>query len=447
MTGDRLFIGPNVTEVARSCEEAATRAVAAFTEAQLLANSMDQLVEAVIADKVAQPIALKTQNHSIGTEIVTLPERRGLTVGNIYTPSAARPAHEALKASLYIPYTGTRQAFTYRPSCMPPTTPPEATLAGRDVVLAVITDPGAAVEVVEKQLLGLEENLQQWVAGVNADIATLEHQIRALVRDLLIRRLGMLRQRDTMATAFTIPVRPVNPDRALEIPVRRIGVVLSSSPSATPGGPQEWSLTDAVYERMITTIASFGHALERRPASARLLLPDEQTLRDWLMFLLSTNYETPDGSELFAGGETVNGKGKTDILIRHHNRNAFIGECKFWHGPKKFDEAIDQLLGYTVWRDTKAAIILLLRAGTPPPPSTARQDACRGISSTGKRRYPPTRPGAATTFSPHRTTTSAPSPSPSFLWSFPGQLGQRPANLGRPASARAHCRDKRTERP
>ena len=407
MTGDRLFTGPNVAEVARTCEEAATRAVGAFTEAELLANSQDQLVEAVIADKVAQPVALETQDHSIGTEVVALPERPGLTVGNIYMPSAARPTREALKASLYIPYTGTRQVFTYRPSRMPPTTPPEATLAGRDVVLSVITDPGAAVEVVEKQLLGLEENLQQWVAGVNADIVTLERQIRALVRDLLTRRLGVLRQRDTMATAFTIPVRPVNPDRALEIPVRRIGIVLSSSPSATTGGSQEWSLTDAVYERMITTITSFGHALERRPASARLLLPDEQTLRDWLMFLLSTNYETPDASELFVGGETVNGKGKTDILIRHQNRNAFIGECKFWHGPKKFGEAIDQLLGYTVWRDTKAAIILFITSRNATAAIDSATGCLQGIPSAGKRRYPPTRPGAATTFSPHRTTTSA----------------------------------------
>jgi hypothetical protein len=177
-----------------------------------------------------------------------------------------------------------------------------------------------------------------------------------------------------MAAAFTIPVRPVDPDRALEIPVRRIGVVLNSSPSATTGGSQEWSLTDAVYERMITTITSFGHALERRPARARLLLPDEQILRDWLMFLLSANYVAPDGSELFAGGETVNGKGKTDILIRHQNRNAFIGECKFWHGPKKFGEAIDQLLGYTVWRDTKAAIILFITSRN----ATAAIDSAAG---------------------------------------------------------------------
>ncbi|NMM31816.1 MAG: hypothetical protein HHJ10_12470 [Cellulomonas sp.] len=34
-----------------------------------------------------------------------------------------------------------------------------------------------------------------------------------------------------------------------------------------------------------------------------------------------------------------------------------------WHGEKKFGEAIDQLVSYTVWRDTKAALILFIRSG------------------------------------------------------------------------------------
>ena len=36
----------------------------------------------------------------------------------------------------------------------------------------------------------------------------------------------------------------------------------------------------------------------------------------------------------------------------------FIAECKFWHGPKGFNEAIDQLLGYLSRRDTKTAILV-----------------------------------------------------------------------------------------
>src|SRR5262249_55009856 len=62
-----------------------------------------------------------------------------------------------------------------------------------------------------------------------------------------------------------------------------------------------------------------------------------------------------------ATGETFNAAGKTDILVREGNRNLFIGECKIWHGSNKFAEAIDQLLGYLTWRDTKSALIVFSR--------------------------------------------------------------------------------------
>ena len=57
-------------------------------------------------------------------------------------------------------------------------------------------------------------------------------------------------------------------------------------------------------------------------------------------------------------GETFNCHGKTDILIRVKGKNIFIAECKIWRGEKGFLETIDQLLGYTSWRDTKTAILI-----------------------------------------------------------------------------------------
>ena len=62
-----------------------------------------------------------------------------------------------------------------------------------------------------------------------------------------------------------------------------------------------------------------------------------------------------------ATGETFNYLGKTDILIRDGNSNLFIAECKFWDGPKVLYETVDQILRYTSWRDTKAAIFLFNR--------------------------------------------------------------------------------------
>jgi hypothetical protein len=79
-------------------------------------------------------------------------------------------------------------------------------------------------------------------------------------------------------------------------------------------------------------------------------------IRDLLLFILNSNYQGA------ATGETFMGYGKTDILLRWRDRDAFIGECKYWGGSAKFTLAIEQLLGrYTIWRDTRVALILFIR--------------------------------------------------------------------------------------
>jgi hypothetical protein len=64
-----------------------------------------------------------------------------------------------------------------------------------------------------------------------------------------------------------------------------------------------------------------------------------------------------------AASEVFNGEGKTDILIRHERINVFIGECKIWNGRNSLEQALDQLFGYAVWRDTKTAVLLFVRQG------------------------------------------------------------------------------------
>ena len=79
---------------------------------------------------------------------------------------------------------------------------------------------------------------------------------------------------------------------------------------------------------------------------------EEEQIRDLILVDLNGHYEGA------AAGETFNAQGKTDILIRADERNVFIAECKFWKGQKAFHAAVDQILGYLTWRDTKAALIL-----------------------------------------------------------------------------------------
>ena len=96
-----------------------------------------------------------------------------------------------------------------------------------------------------------------------------------------------------------------------------------------------------------------AQVMERSPSAFQSM--GEEDLRQHFLVQLNGQFE---GN---ATGETFNVGGKTDILLRANDRNIFIAECKFWKGRKQFRAAIDQLLGYTAWRDTKTAIVLFTR--------------------------------------------------------------------------------------
>ena len=52
------------------------------------------------------------------------------------------------------------------------------------------------------------------------------------------------------------------------------------------------------------------------------------------------------------------------VLIRVEGKNIFIAECKLWTGAAGISEALDQLLGYAGWRDTKTALLVFNRKVT-----------------------------------------------------------------------------------
>ncbi|MBC6418125.1 MAG: hypothetical protein GDA44_04700, partial [Prochloron sp. SP5CPC1] len=104
------------------------------------------------------------------------------------------------------------------------------------------------------------------------------------------------------------------------------------------------------YNHIFKVIENMALVMERSPSA--FINMDEECLRSHFLVQLNGHFE---GN---ATGETLNYGGKTDILIRVDNKNIFIGECKFWGGPKKLTETLDQILNYSSWRDTKVAVIL-----------------------------------------------------------------------------------------
>ena len=124
-------------------------------------------------------------------------------------------------------------------------------------------------------------------------------------------------------------------------------------PISTQPYKPEPALDMAEYEYILSVISNMVLVMERSPSAFRDM--GEEHLRQHFLVPLNAHYEGQ------ATGETFNYKGKTDILIRSEGRNIFIAECKFWTGPSGLGDALDQLLGYTSWRDTKAALLIFNR--------------------------------------------------------------------------------------
>jgi hypothetical protein len=124
-----------------------------------------------------------------------------------------------------------------------------------------------------------------------------------------------------------------------------------------------------MYEDALKIMQNMTLVMERSPEAFRSM--NEEMLRQHFLVQLNGQFEGK------ATGETFNMGGKTDILLREGDRNVFIAECKFWKGSKAFGKAIDQLLGYTTWRDGKTAILLFNR-GTEPSAVLA------GVDTVGK---------------------------------------------------------------
>jgi hypothetical protein len=221
-----------------------------------------------------------------------------------------------------------------------------------------ITDTSMTSDAINARIDRMRADLVERTDWTNHDVAEWMPTMRAAILNAAKRRKQQLDQIAETTAGLKIPLRSSATDKQFHVPVTRKAVrVAKRAPGGSGGGGAvpEPALTDAIYEDVIRTVRSLATGVERLPRTARRFTEEE--FRDLILFVLNSNYEG------LARGEVFNGEGKTDILLPYENHNAFIGECKFWKGQKHFNEAVDQLLGYTVWRDTKAALLLFIKTG------------------------------------------------------------------------------------
>lgn len=198
------------------------------------------------------------------------------------------------------------------------------------------------------------ENIEQHLGWLREDAEAWRDELRRLAnRHVLNRRAKLIADRQ-LVESLGYPIKKRNASAETFRPPevrRRIPPSLPQS-SATPFQPEP-ALDNKYYDFILETIQNMSVMMERSPTTFHAM--DEQAIRTLILVHLNGHYRGE------ATGETFNFDGKTDILIRSDDRNIFIAECKFWHGPKKLSQAIDQILRYVAWRDTKTAILIFSR--------------------------------------------------------------------------------------
>jgi hypothetical protein len=362
-----LFTGHELREHFASRRRAADEAIQRLDPDALLGTPTEDLAASLVEEYTVRPLHLhadRMEQLKVEEAHVTAPPGRrdhGLLFHD-RNPFEMRHSSidglrllPAARVSVAVPFDGDPRLFHLRASTRSVGDLPHTHIEGTDLVLTYTSlnpTPEQIKGVVDREL-GLVQMNVEWI---NQDVREFSARFPGLVRAMIEARKARLLRGRGLEGALGIPVRrrPDAPTRPVPVTRKRMGLQRGRhQPTHAQPYRDEPVVNQVAYEEILDIIVAMGRAFERSPTTfARLR---EEELRDHFLIQLNGTFEGQ------AGGELFNGAGRTDILVRVADRNVFIGECKFWTGPKAFERAVAQLLSYLVWRDTKAALVLFIR--------------------------------------------------------------------------------------
>ena len=248
-----------------------------------------------------------------------------------------------------IPFEGDGDLFQFRASSFS-FNPPRGYVKGATVFISfenVTLDP----EQVKQDIENIVNNIEEYLAWIRNDCDGWNGRIQGLAEQCIQERKQRLLKQAGMVSSLGLPMKRDEAfAEASAIPIRRKRrpVVVSQTPNKE--FKPEPLLPDNEYDYILDVIDRLSLMIERSPTT--FVNMKEEEIRNIFLVHLNGHYENE------VAGETFNAHGKTDILIRAAERNVFIAECKFWTGAKAMSAAVNQILRYLTWRDTKATLII-----------------------------------------------------------------------------------------
>ena len=342
----RAFLEGKTTQMLREIEQ--------YDQTKLLNTSPHDLTGYFAEKFRVEPLQLRTDEIHITTAETLVDVHRDQD-RRFRNPSG--PFHvPGTRVAFHIPFAGDRALFDMVASTRT-YSPPGGSVSGGEVVVAYQVTEGGGAEQVKSKFANELREIAQHVGWIATDVAGFDRTLKLEAGVAIDKRRKRLLESQSMVADLGYPMRErTDAPRTYAVPeVRRKLMPAPPSASSAPFVPEP-ALDLQHYEHILDVIQNMVLVMERSPSAFQTM--SEEDLRQHFLVQLNAQYEGA------ATGETFNYEGKTDILIRANAKNIFIGECKFWDGPASLTRAIDQVLGYASWRDTKVAVLVFNRGGT-----------------------------------------------------------------------------------
>lgn len=345
-----LFSDADWFSVERNQLQKMAEEIAAVNGDRLLNTAVDDLARYFESKFNVEVPALITEEIVVDQRETKIDVRHDL---RRWIDDRSRPVYvPGTEVEVEIPFTGDAEVFRVQPTSYT-SNPPRAEIRSNALVLR-ISGADLSAEGVQHSINQTINDIQSYLSTLRTNAAGLNQQLFQRAKTAIeSRRQKLLADRNLVgALGFKMKQRDGN-QRTFSAPEvkRKIAPVMPTASSA-PYKPEP-VLNNEDYEHILGVLDNMVHVMERSPSAFHHM--DEEALRTHFLVQLNGHYEGQ------ATGETFNYEGKTDILVRSGDKNIFIAECKFWGGPKKLTETIDQMLGYSSWRDTKTAVIIFNR--------------------------------------------------------------------------------------
>jgi hypothetical protein len=261
------------------------------------------------------------------------------------------------RVTVYFPYTGDAQLFRLYGDTRPASPPPPVFEALDGFLSKTYDIPKDKLDSIDQLVKHEHSGAERFYAHVRRMAPEYNKEILNAARSILGDRLRELSENKAAQAKLNeskIAVRKRTDESArVLLPPKRTQLSIAQL-KTTIDPVREFVLGISEYDDILKTISSMVTVMERSPSVFASM--DEESLRTILLVALNGLYEGQ------ATGETFNGHGKTDILIRREDRNVFIAECLMWQGPAYITSKMNQqLFKYAIWRDSKLALIVFSR--------------------------------------------------------------------------------------